>query len=232
MDRQGYTSFSSEQNGNRLYEMHEDDIIFSANQSDSSMEDEYLQAKETEEAYGEIEHSEEVVCSTGFTADFQRKEVHQDNARDSENTDKEDDPPVYPSCPLRLSESILLIMTLAIRHNLTGDALADVIKLVDLHCVPGPNSHSVKTWRELKSYITLRTPKKPWACFTTVNAVIVCFLRNTLQFVPYVVQTWAYPQQRATSWSCQLNINYPSFFHVSNKSKSVFFFSLKYRLKQ
>ena len=153
-DRQGYTSFSSEQNGNRLYEMHEDDIIFSANQSDSSMEDEYLQAKETEEAYGEIEHSEEVVCSTGFTADFQRKEVHQDNVRDSENTDKEDDPPVYPSCPLRLSESILLIMTLAIRHNLTGEALADVIKLVDLHCVPGPNSHSVKTLRELKSYFT------------------------------------------------------------------------------
>ena len=49
-DRQGYTSFSSEQNGNRLYEMHGDDIIFSANQNDSSMEDEYLQAKETEEA--------------------------------------------------------------------------------------------------------------------------------------------------------------------------------------
>ena len=114
--------------------MHEEDIIFSANQGDSSMEDEDLQAKEIEEAYGEIEYSEEVVCSTGFTAHFQRKEMHQDDARDSENTEKEDDPPVYPSFPLQLSESILLILTLAIQHNLTGDALGDVIKLVDLHC--------------------------------------------------------------------------------------------------
>ena len=151
-DRQGYMCSSSEQNGNHLYEMHEDDILFSANQSDSLMEDEDLQAKEIGEAYGEIEYSEEVVCSTGITADFQRKEVYQDDVRDIENTEKDDDPPVYPSCPLRLSESILLIMTLAIRHNLTGDALADVIKLVDLHCVPGPNSHSIKTLRELKSY--------------------------------------------------------------------------------
>ena len=62
MDRQGYvlTCFSSKQNGNHLYEMHEGDIIFSANQGDSSMEDEDLQAKEIKEAYGEIEYSEEV----------------------------------------------------------------------------------------------------------------------------------------------------------------------------
>ncbi|XP_074612396.1 uncharacterized protein LOC141866757 [Acropora palmata] len=137
--------------------MHEDEIIFSAKPGDNSIQDENLQAKEFKEAYGEIEYFEEVVCSTssGFTGDFQRKEVaHQDDARDRENTEKEDDPPLYPSCPLRLSESILLIMTLAIRHKLTGDALGDVIKLVDLHCVPGPNSHSVKTLRELKSYFT------------------------------------------------------------------------------
>ena len=36
--------FSSKQNVNHLYEMHEGDIIFSANQGDSSMEDEDLQA--------------------------------------------------------------------------------------------------------------------------------------------------------------------------------------------
>ena len=71
-DRQGSTLFSPEQNGNHLYEMHEDDIIFSANQSYSSMEDGNLQAKEIGEAYGKFEYSEEVVCSTGFPADFQR----------------------------------------------------------------------------------------------------------------------------------------------------------------
>ena len=63
VDRQGYvvlTCFSSKQNGNHLFEMHEGDIIFSANQGDSSMEDEDLQAKEIKEAFGEIEYSEEV----------------------------------------------------------------------------------------------------------------------------------------------------------------------------
>ena len=40
------TCFSSKQNGSHLYEMHEGDIIFSANQGDSSMEDKDLQAKE------------------------------------------------------------------------------------------------------------------------------------------------------------------------------------------
>ena len=69
MDRQGYvlTCFSFKQNGNHLYEMHEGDIIFFANQGGSSMEDEDLQAKEIKEAYSEIEYSEEV-------AGFQIKE--------------------------------------------------------------------------------------------------------------------------------------------------------------
>ena len=51
--------FSSKQNGNHLYEIHEGDIIFSANQGDSSMKDEDLQAKEIKDAY-ELEYSEEV----------------------------------------------------------------------------------------------------------------------------------------------------------------------------
>ena len=54
------TCFSSKQNGNHLYEIHEGDIIFSANQGSSSMEDEDLQAKEIKDAHGEIEYSEEV----------------------------------------------------------------------------------------------------------------------------------------------------------------------------
>ena len=68
------TCFSSQQNGNHLYEMHEDDIIFPANQGDSSMEDEDLQAKEIKEAYGEIEYSEEL----GGRFSNKRK-VHQDD---------------------------------------------------------------------------------------------------------------------------------------------------------
>ena len=56
-----YSASRLKQNGNHLYEIHED-IIFSANQGDSSMEDEDLQAKEINDAYGEIEYSEEVAA--------------------------------------------------------------------------------------------------------------------------------------------------------------------------
>jgi hypothetical protein len=63
-----------------------------------------------------------------------------------------EDPYVFPSCPLRLSESVLLIMTLALRHKLAGEALADIIHLVSLHCVPSPQSRPIKTLRELKQF--------------------------------------------------------------------------------
>ena len=51
--------------------MHEGDIIFSANQGDSSMEDKELQAKEIKEVYGEIEYS------GGRFSD--KRKVHQDD---------------------------------------------------------------------------------------------------------------------------------------------------------
>ena len=51
--------------------MHEGDIIFSANQGDSSMEDKDLQAKEIKEAYSEIEYS------GGRFSD--KRKVHQDD---------------------------------------------------------------------------------------------------------------------------------------------------------
>ena len=64
----------------------------------------------------------------------------------------DEDPYVFPSCPLRLSESVLLIMTLALRHKLAGEALADIIQLISLHCIPSPQSRPIKTLRELKQY--------------------------------------------------------------------------------
>ena len=58
--------------------MQKDNFIFSANQGDGSMEDEDLQARKLRRLnYGKIQCSEEVVCSTGFTADFQGKGLQQ-----------------------------------------------------------------------------------------------------------------------------------------------------------
>ena len=148
---------SSEQNDELLYEMHEDGESLSSVEDENNINTE--KADEIEETYSNLQESDEIVCSyisSDFETHSETREVHQDDSlfsmNESESAGKDEDPPVYPTCPLRLSESVLLIMTLAIRHKLTGDALADVIKLIDLHCIPGPHSHSIKTLRELKSY--------------------------------------------------------------------------------
>ena len=69
----------------------------------------------------------------------------------NESTD-EDPVYVYPGSPLLLSESILLILTLAIAHNLNGSCLSDVISLINLHCIPGPLNKCVNSLNELKRY--------------------------------------------------------------------------------
>lgn len=68
----------------------------------------------------------------------------------NESTDK--DPYVYPGSQLKLSESVLLILTLAVTHNLNGSCLSDVISLINLHCIPGPLNKCVPSLNALKKY--------------------------------------------------------------------------------
>ena len=64
----------------------------------------------------------------------------------------EEDPFVSPGLPLKLSESVLLILTLAVAHNLNGSCLSDVIALINLHCIPGPLNKCVSSLSALKKY--------------------------------------------------------------------------------
>lgn len=50
------------------------------------------------------------------------------STKTSESIDK--DPFVYPGSPLKLPESILLILTLAVAHNLSESCLLEVISLI------------------------------------------------------------------------------------------------------
>lgn len=50
------------------------------------------------------------------------------------NKDGDDDKPLYKNAPITLAESMLLILTLCLRHNLTGSCLVDLLTLVSLHC--------------------------------------------------------------------------------------------------
>lgn len=54
----------------------------------------------------------------------------------SENVDAET--PLFKGCPLTPSASSILLMKYKMRHNLTNQALSDLLKLLKLHC-PAPN---------------------------------------------------------------------------------------------
>ena len=63
------------------------------------------------------------------------------NAQDHEARNviaEEEQQPVYQGAPITLGASLLLIMAYAVRHALSGVALADLLILIELHCV-APN---------------------------------------------------------------------------------------------
>ena len=49
--------------------------------------------------------------------------------------DDESGKPLYPGAPITLAVSMLLIITYSVRHGLNGVALADLLTLMQLHCV-------------------------------------------------------------------------------------------------
>lgn len=75
------------------------------------------------------------------------------------NETTNDDPYLYPGSPLKLSEIILLILTLAIAHSINGTCLADIISLINLHCIPGPQNKCVRSLNALRKYfVDLQLP--------------------------------------------------------------------------
>ena len=63
------------------------------------------------------------------------------------------DPFLYPGSNLRLSTSVLLHLALATKHNLSGEALNDVLFLSSLHC-KSPNN-AAKSVSQLQNYFSL-----------------------------------------------------------------------------
>lgn len=64
---------------------------------------------------------------------------------------------VYEGCPITVGISMLLIMTVAMRHGMTGEALQDLLTLVSLHCI-SPN-YCTESLRKFKHYFA--TAKSP-----------------------------------------------------------------------
>ena len=77
------------------------------------------------------------------------------NEDDKETQTKEQDQPLYKGSPITVGISMLLIMTVAMRHGMTGEALQDILTLVTLHCI-SPN-YCIEGVRRFKQYFTSTT---------------------------------------------------------------------------
>ena len=103
-------------------------------------------------------------CSSYCESDIQFSDEEPESAvcgnnysQTNESPDK--DPYVYPGSQLKLSESVLLILTLAITHNLNGSCLCDMISLINLHCIPRPQNKCVRSLNALKKcFVDLQLP--------------------------------------------------------------------------
>lgn len=60
---------------------------------------------------------------------------------DEEDMDLNADQPLYDGASINIRESMLLILTLLINHNLTMTCMEDIIRVIQLHC---PNQNLVK----------------------------------------------------------------------------------------
>jgi len=79
-----------------------------------------------------------------------------DEDKNKDNRELEDRA-VYEGCPITVGISMLLIMTVAMRHGMTGEALQDLLTLVSLHCI-APN-YCTESLRKFKHYFA--TAKSP-----------------------------------------------------------------------
>ena len=71
----------------------------------------------------------------------------------------EDEKLIYPNARITNAVSMLLIMSFAVTHQLTGAALKDLLSLIDIHClVPNP---LIKSLYKFKQYfVSLKNPLK------------------------------------------------------------------------
>lgn len=67
------------------------------------------------------------------------------------------DRPIYSGASISVAESALLILTLALRHNITGECLSDFLSVIALHCLTTNLIHS-SIYRFRKYFSSLKTP--------------------------------------------------------------------------
>ena len=90
--------------------------------------------------------------------DFSDSESEMSDAElnlDENNNDK----PLYPGAPITVMESLLAILAVYLKNNLTKVALSQILELISLHCIK-PNN-CISSWYKLEKFLSkLKNPFK------------------------------------------------------------------------
>ena len=108
----------------------------------------------------ELERLDGDINSDYFDTGMGDDDVNSQDDSTAEQLPPETDPdmlPIYAGAAITVAISFLLIMTYAIRHSLSGEALSDLLTLINIHC-PAPN-HIAKTLYMFKKHFqNLKSP--------------------------------------------------------------------------
>lgn len=87
--------------------------------------------------------------------DCQESASNDENASSGKSSDSSQK--LFSGCPLSIRESLVLILLFSMRHNLTGECLADLLTLINLHCaIPNLCTSSLYLFR--KHFADLKSP--------------------------------------------------------------------------
>lgn len=96
-----------------------------------------------------------------------------DSESEQGNVNSDENKLLYRNAPLTVAESLLLVVTFAIRYTLSGSALNDLLILISLHCI-NPNLCR-KSLHQFQHF--LDQSRIPWC--TIVTALIAFYLLMT-----------------------------------------------------
>ncbi|XP_053397033.1 uncharacterized protein LOC128556331 [Mercenaria mercenaria] len=148
------------------------------------------------------ENEETDTDEDSLSSDSSDEQSEEESVNDEELFDESpDDEPLYSNAAISVSETLMLLLTFAIRHCLSFAALNDLLKLVSALC-PQPNN--VKT-----------SVRKVWAYFGNINSekVLHFYCKNCYKHLSSRIQ----PQEGTTCGGCgkQLTGKEPYFLHIS-----------------
>lgn len=85
----------------------------------------------------DMEQSDDVLIDDLYELDSDEETDHEskENREISSLIAEEERQSLYKGAPITLGASLLLIMTFSVRHGLSGVALADLLILIELHCI-------------------------------------------------------------------------------------------------